>query len=129
VGIATSKGASSSAEQVFDMLLCDSVNEVFNAVLGKIAGQALLDAVKRHTSLELEDFPEKPNLVDQALTAHMGKAAKVLERKILRTVTGKTSAGTAPIENDHFDFAVEINRIREQFLKRKQAANHPRTLE
>lgn len=127
--IVSSKGASSGAEQAFDMLLCDCVTEVFNSVLGRIAGQALLDAVKRHTSLELKDFPGKPNLIDQALTAHLGKAAKVLERKILRTVTRKISAGTAPAENDQFDFATEISRAKEQFLKRKQAANHPRTLE
>jgi hypothetical protein len=127
VEIASSRAASSGAERVFDMLLCDSLTEVFNTVLGRIAGQALLDAVKRHTSLELEDFPAKPNLLDEALTALTGKAAKVLERKILKTVTGKISGGTEPVENE-FDFAAEISKAKQQFLKRKQAANHPRTL-
>ncbi len=127
--IVSSKGASSCAEHVFDTLLCDSVAEVFSAVLGKIAGQALLDAVKRYTSLELQELAEKPTLVDEALRAHMGRAAKVLERKILRAVSGKASAGVPPTENDQFDFADEIEKVREQFLRRKKAANRPHPLE
>jgi len=111
------------------MLLCESITGVFNAVLGKIAGEALLDAVRNYTSLEVKDFAGNPGLVHEALTAHMGKAAKVLERRILRVINGKTLTGSPPVENCEFDFPVEISKAKEQFLRRKQAANHPRTLD
>lgn len=125
----TSKPTSSSAEQVFGILMSESVIEVFNGVLGKIAGQALLDAVRRDTSLDIKDFLEEPDLLDHALMAHLGRAGKVLERKILKTLASKTRAGTPPVETDHFNFALEVEKVRNQFLKRKQAASHPQTLE
>ena len=125
---ATSKRASSTAEQVFDALLRDSLTEVFTGVLGKTAGQALLDVVQRHTSLETNDLPGRPDLVDQALMKHLGSGAKVLERKILRTLAKKT-AGVAPGETDQFDFASQVEKAKIQFLKRKQAGNRPNTLE
>lgn len=129
MGVTASKRPSSRAEQVFDMLLCDSVTEVFNKVLGQIAGQALLDAVRRHASLEVEDFPRKPDVLDRALVATMGSSAQVLERKILKTLTGKAAAGTPPSENLRFDFASEIEKVKEQFLKGKQAAVQPHTVD
>lgn len=124
----TSKRAPSTAEQAFDVLLRDSLTEVFTGVLGKTAGQALLDVVKSHTSLETKDLPGRPDLVDQALMKHLGLCAKVLERKILRTLAWKT-AGVAPGETDRFDFASEVEKARIKFLKRKQAGNRPNTLE
>jgi len=124
-----SKGAYSIAENVFDTLLRDSVVETFNGTLGKIAGQALVDAVKRHTSSDMEHVLEKPELIDQALIAHLGIAAQVLERRILKTLVGKTGAGTAPQGTDRFSFASEVEKNREQFLKRKAAGGQPHTLE
>jgi len=129
VEISRSKGASSSTEQLFDTLLRDSVTQTFSGVLGKVAGQALLDAVKAQTSLETDDFPQRPDLLDQALRAHLGAAARVLERKILRTLTAKTASGIARNETEPFDFASEIENVRKQFLKRKQAGNQPQILE
>jgi len=129
VEISMSRGASSSTEQLFDMLLHDSVTEVFNGVLGAIAGRALLDAMKRHTSLEIEDLSRKPGLLDQALATHLGSAAKVLERRILKTLAAKTVTGFAPREASRLDFAFEVDNVRKQFLKRKQAANQPQILE
>jgi hypothetical protein len=129
VEIARSKGASSSAEQLFDTLLRDSVTQTFSGVLGKIAGQALLDAVKAQTSLETDGLPRRPDLLDQALRAHLGSAARVLERKILRALAAKTANGIARSETEPFDFASEIENIRKQFLKRKQAGNQLQILE
>jgi hypothetical protein len=129
VEIARSKGASSSTEQLFDTLLRDSVTQTFSGVLGKIAGQALLDAVKAQTSLETDGLPQRPDLLDQALRAHLGSAARVLERKILRALTAKTASGIARSETEPFDFASEIENIRKQFLKRKQAGKQPQILE
>ncbi len=125
----TSRGVTSGAEQVFDTLLRDSVMEVFNGVLGRVAGQALLDAVKRDTSLEMMDLSRKPDLLDQRLVAHLGLAAKVLERRILNTLTSKTVAGVARHQADTFDFATEVEKVRKQFLERKQAAKQPQILE
>jgi len=129
VEISASKGVSSSAEQLFDTLLHDSVTEVFNGVLGMIAGPALIDAVKRDTSLEMRDLSRKPDLLDQALVAHLGSAAKVLERKILKTLATKTVTGFAPREASRLDFSLEVENVRKQFLKRKQAANQAQILE
>ena len=120
---------SSSADQVFGMLMSESVIEVFDGVLGKIGGQALLDAVRKDASLEIKDFLEDPDLLDHALMAHMGWAGKVLERKILKRLARKTAAGTPAVETDYVNFASEVEKVRKQFLKRKQAASHPQTLE
>jgi hypothetical protein len=124
-----SKGASSSTEQLFDTLLRDSLTQTFSEVLGRIAGQALLDAVKAQTSLKTEGLPRRPDLLDKALTAHLGSAARVLERRILRTLAAKTATGIVPNETVPSDFASEIEKIRKQFLKRKQAGNQPQILE
>ncbi len=129
VELVAARGASSSAEQTFDTLVCDAVTEVFTVVLGNIAGQALIEAVKRHTSLEIKDLPRRPDLLDQALKAHMGSPAIVLERKILRTLAGKATPGTTPSGSDPLDLASEIEKIRQEFLRRKQAGNLPHTLE
>lgn len=127
--VARSKGVSSSAEQVFDGLLCDSVTQVFNGALGPIAGAALLDALKRYASLELKDIPAKPELLHEALQYHLGPVARVLERKILATLTKKAAVGTAPCETERFVFAQEVANVRRQFLRRKQACNQPKILE
>lgn len=124
-----SKGAYSSTEYVFDTLLHDSVIEVFNGTLGKIAGQALVDALKRHTSMEIKNLLEKPDLLDQALVAHLGLVTGVLERKILKTLAEKSAVGALSQHTNRFTFASEVEKIREQFLKRKQAADQPRPLE
>lgn len=129
VEITRSKGAFSSAEQTFDALLRDSVTQTFKGTLGPIAGQALLDAVKAHASLETEDFPRRPDLLDKALGAHLGSITKVLERMILKTLATKTATGTAPHEGTSFDFASEIDKIKKNFLNRKQAGNQPQVLE
>jgi len=129
VEIARSKGASSSTEQLFLELLGDSVTQTFSEILGPIAGQALVDAVKTHTSLNAEDLPQRPGVLDQALRAYLGSAAGVLERRILRTLTGKTLTGIAPGEGKPFDFASEVQKTRKQFLKRKRARNQPQVLE
>jgi len=124
-----SKEAYSIAENVFDTLLHDSVVDTFNETLGKIAGQALVDAVKRHTSSDMEHLLGKPELIDQALIAHLGIAAQVLERRVLKTLVSKTGAGTARRGTDRFSFASEVEKIKEQFLQRKQAGGQPHTLE
>jgi len=129
VEITAPKGISASAEQVFDLLLQESVTDVFNGVLGKIGGQALLDAIRMHSSLEARDFPRKPDLLDQALEVLLGSTAKVLERRILKTLAAKTSIGVAPLESDQFDFASEVEAAKKQFLRRKQAGSHPPRLE
>jgi len=129
VEVNKSRGASSSAEQLFDGLLRDSVSQVFTGTLGPIAGQALLDALSKHTSLELKDIPEKPQLLDEALRSHLGSVAGVLERKILRTLTKNAAAGVAPSETERFDFALEVEDIKRQFLRRKEAGNQPQILE
>jgi len=127
--VTASKPTSSNAEQVFRMLMSESVIEVFNGVLGKIGGQALLDAVRRDASLEKGDVLENPEQLDRSLIAHLGRAGKILERKILKTLASRTAAGTLSVETDYFDFALEVEKVRRQFLKRKQAASHPQTLE
>ena len=124
-----SRGAYSSTEYVFDALLHDSVVEVFNGTLGKIAGQALVDALERHTSMEIKNLLEEPDLLDQALVAHLGQVTGVLERKILKTLAEKSAVGAMPQETNRLTFASEVEKIREQFLKRKQAADQPQTLE
>lgn len=124
-----SRGASSSAEQVFGALLGDSVTQVFNGTLGPIAGQALFDALSKHTSLELKDIIAKPQLLDEGLKTHLGSVARVLERRILETLAKKAAAGVAPSETGRFDFAKEVENVKRQFLKRKQAGNHPKILE
>jgi hypothetical protein len=118
-----------SAEYVFEGLLHDSVIEVFNGILGKIAGQALLEAVMRHSPSPTEDPLEKPVLLHQVLISHLGSVAQVLERKILKTLAGKTAAGVAPQETDRVDFVSEVEKIREQYLRRKQACDQPQTME
>jgi hypothetical protein len=129
VEITRSKGASSSTEQLFLELLGDSVTQTFSEVLGSIAGQALLDAVETHTSLKAEYLPQRPDVLDQALRAYLGSAAGVLERRLLRTLTGKTLTGIAPGEGKPFDFTSEVEKIKKQFLKRKRARNQPQILE
>ena len=125
----TSRGVYASAEYVFEGLLHDSVIEVFNGILGKIAGQALLEAVMRHSPSQTEDPLEKPILLHQVLISHLGSVAQVLERKILKTLAGKTAAGVAPQETDRVDFVSEVEKIREQYLRRKQACDQPQTME
>ena len=126
---AASKGAYASAEYVFDNLLHDSVTEVFNGVLGKTAGQALVEAVKRHSPSQTEDPLEKPVLLHQVLVSHLGAVARVLERKILKTLAGKTASGIAPRETDRVDFVSEVEKIRKQFLRRKQSCDRPQAME
>ncbi len=123
------RGAYASAEYVFEGLLHDSVIEVFNGILGKIAGQALLEAVKRHSPSQTEDPLGRPVLLHQVLISHLGSVAQVLERKILKTLAGKTAAGVAPQETDRVDFVSEVEKIREQFLRRKKACDQPQTME
>jgi len=118
-----------SAERVFDSLLSDSVIEVFNGTLGKIAGQALLDVVKAQTPPDNADPLRRPDLLDQVLISHLGLVARVIERKILKTLAGNTSAGAVPDATNHFDFAAEVEKVRLQFLKRKQMGCQPQTLE
>jgi len=129
VEMTASKGACSGSEYAFDTLLHDSVIEVFNGTLGKIAGQALVDALKRHTSMEIKNLLEKPDLLDQALVAHLGLVTGVLERKILKRLAEKSAVGVLPQETNRFIFASEVEKIRDQFLKRKQAADQPQPLE
>jgi hypothetical protein len=124
-----SRGAFASAEYAFEGLLHDSVIDVFNGTLGKIAGQALLEAVKRHSLSQTEDPLGKPALLHQVLTSHLGSVARVLERKILKTLAGKAAAGVAPRETDRFDFVSEVEKIKKQFLKRKQSCDQPQTME
>jgi hypothetical protein len=123
------RGAHSSVDHAFQALLHDSVTEVFNGTLGKIAGQALLEAIKRYTASETEESLEQPELLNQALTAHLGVVAKVLERRILATLGKKTAAAPVLRENEHIDFALEVEKIRKQFLARKQAADQPYAME
>jgi len=123
------RGAYASAEYVFEGLLHDSVIEVFNGILGKIAGQALLEAVKRHNPSQTEDPLGRPVLLHQVLSSHLGSVAQVLERKILKTLAGKTAAGVAPQETDRVDFVSEVEKIRKQFLRRKKACDQPQTME
>lgn len=127
--ITKSKGVTSTAEQVFGGLLQDSVTEVFNGTLGPIAGQALLDAVKRYSSLELKDVLARPQLLDEALKRHLGSVARVLERSILRTLARKAAVGIVPFEGEHFDFAREVETVSGQFLKRKQTRTQTHLLE
>jgi len=124
-----SRGVYASAEYVFEGLLHDSVIEVFNGILGKIAGQALLEAVMRHSPSPTEDPLERPVLLHQVLISHLGSVAQVLERKILKTLAGKTAAGVAPQGTDRVDFVSEVEKIREQYLRRKQACDQPQTME
>ncbi|HXZ97974.1 MAG TPA: hypothetical protein VED24_01255 [Candidatus Acidoferrum sp.] len=114
---------------MFDTLLRDSVTQTFGEVLGRIAGQALLDAVKAQTCLEIEGLSRRPDLLDKALEAHLGSAARVLERRMLRILTTKTATGITLSENERSDFASVVEKIRKQFLKRKQAGNQPQILE
>jgi len=123
------RGVHASAEYVFEGLLHDSVIEVFNGILGKIAGQALLETVKRHSPSQTEDPLGRPVLLDQVLISHLGSVAQVLERKILKTLAGKTAAGVAPQEAGRVDFVSEVEKIREQFLRRKQACDRPQAME
>jgi len=109
--------------------LHDSVTEVFSGTLGKIAGEALLEAIKKRAPSEGEDPLERPELLDQILIAHLGLVAQVLERRILRTLVGKTSTAASLRENERVDFPLEVEKIREQFLRRKQAADRPQALE
>jgi len=129
VEITRSRGVSSTAEQVFGGLLQDSVTQVFSGTLGPIASQALLDAVKRYSSLELKDTVANPQLLDEALKRHLGSVARVLERKILETLARRAAVGVARFEREHFDFAQEVETVKKQFLKRKQAGNQPQILE
>jgi hypothetical protein len=126
---AASRGAYASAEYAFEGLVHDSVIEVFNGILGKIAGQALLEAVKRQSLSRTEDPLVKPALLHQVLVSHLGSVARVLERKILKTLAGKAAAGVAPRETDRFDFVSEVEKIKKQFLRRKQACDQPQTME
>jgi hypothetical protein len=123
------KGAYSSAEYAFEALLRDSVIEVFNGTLGKIAGQALLEAIKKHAPSEAKDPLERPDILDQLLIAHLGLVAQVLERKILRTLGSKTATLAAPREDARIDFPSEVEKIRKQFLRRKKAGDQPQPLE
>jgi hypothetical protein len=118
-----------SAEYVFEGLLHDSVIEVFNGILGKIAGQALVEAVERHSPSHTEDPLGRPVLLHQALISHLGSVAQVLERKILKTLAGKAAAGVAPQETDCVDFVSGVEQIRKQFLRRKKACDQPQTME
>jgi len=127
--VTTTKGVHSGAEHVFDGLFRDSVIEVFNGTLGKIAGQALLEAVKKHAPLQTDDPLERPDLLDQMLIAHLGLVAQVLERMILRTLGSKTATLAAPREDARIDFPSEVEKIRKQFLKRKKAGDQPHSLE
>lgn len=124
-----SKGAYSSAEYAFETLLRDSVIEVFNGTLGKIAGQALLDAIRKRAQSDAGDPLERPDFMHQMLIAHLGLVAQVLERKILRTLGSKAAIAAAPKENTGIDFPSEVEKIRKQFLNRKKAANRPQALE
>jgi hypothetical protein len=126
---ASSKGAYASAEYAFDALLHDSVIEVFNETLGNIAGEALLEAVRNRTSSKTEDPLEKPDLLHQLLIGHLGAAAHVLERRIVKTLASKTVAAIALRETDRADFVSEVGEIRKRFLKRKQSCNRPQTIE
>ena len=126
---AASKGAYASADYVFDTLFRDSVTEVFNGILGQMAGQALIEAVKRHSPSQTEDPLEKPVLLHQVLFSHLGAVAQVLERKILKTLAGKTASGIAPRETDRVDFVSEVEKIRKQFLRRKQSCDRPQAME
>lgn len=128
VAVAT-KGTHPSAEPVFDALLRDSVTEVFNGTLGKIAGQALLEAVKKHAPLQTDDPLIRPDLLDQILIAHLGLVAQVLERKILKTLASKTATVTSSGADARIDFASEVEKIRKQFLRRKLAGDRSQTLE
>ena len=123
------RGVQAGAEYAFEGLLHDSVIEVSNGILGKIAGQALLEAVKKHSPSPTEDPLGRPVLLHQLLNSHLGSVAQVLERKILKTLAGKTSAGVAPRETNRVDFVSEVEKIREQFLRRKQACDQPQTME
>ena len=127
--VTRSRGASSGAEHIFGVLLGDSVTQVFNGTLGPIAGQALSDALKRHTSLELDDIIARPQLLDEALKCHLGSVTRVLERRILETLAKKTAAGVALSRTEHFDFVQEIENVKRQFLVRKKAGNQPQILE
>jgi hypothetical protein len=124
-----SRGAHASAEYAFEGLLHDSVIEVFNGILGKIAGQALIEAVRKQSSAQTEDPLDKPDLLHQVLVSHLGSVARVLERKILKTLAGKAAVGVAPRETDRFDFVSEVEKIKKQFLRRKQACDQPQTME
>jgi hypothetical protein len=123
------RGTHSSAEYVFRALLHDSVTEVFSGTLGKIAGEALLEAIKKHAPPDGEDPLERPELLDQTLVAHLGLVAQVLERRILRTLGNKTAIPGTLRENGRIDFPSEVEKIRKQFIRRKQAADRPQALE
>jgi len=126
---AASRGAYASAEYAFETLLHDSVTEVFNGTLGRIAGQALLEAVRRHSPSQTEDPVARPALLQQVLVSHLGSVAQVLERKILKTLAGKAAVNNAPQETARVDFAVEVEKIRRQFLRRKQSCDRPQAME
>jgi hypothetical protein len=123
------KRAYSCAEYAFETLLRDSVVEVFNGTLGKIAGQALHDAIKRRAPPNGKDPLERPDFLHQMLIAHLGLVAHVLERKILRTLSNKTATAAPPSENTRVDFPSEVEKIRKQYLKRKKAGDQPQALE
>ena len=123
------RGAYSSAEYAFQALLHDSVTDVFNGTLGKIAGGALLEAIKKNAPSEGEDPLERPELLDQILIAHLGLVAQVLERRILKTLGSKAAAAASLRENERIDFPLEVEKIRKHFLKRKQAADQPQAVE
>jgi hypothetical protein len=55
--------------------------------------------------------------------------AQVLERKILKTLAGKTAAGVAPQETGRVDFVSEVEKIKKQFLRRKKACDQPQIME
>ena len=107
----------------------DSVTEVFSGTLGKIAGEALLEAIKKRAPSEGEDPLERPELLDQALVALLGLVTQVLERRILRTLGNKTAVPGTLRENGRIDFPSEVEKIRKQFIRRKQAADRPQAVE
>jgi hypothetical protein len=88
-------------------------------ILGKQVSEVVIDYLEEKHAIQLEDTVDNPLILDQVLEDAINGGRRIVERKMIKTLNKKLKIRNNIIEPNQSDFAENILKLREFYLKRK----------
>ena len=88
-------------------------------ILGKQVSEVVINYLEEKHAIHLEDTVDNPLILDQVLEDAINGGRRIVERKIIKTLKKKLKIRNNIIEPNQSDFAENILKLRELYLKRK----------
>ena len=87
-------------------------------ILGKQVSEVVMNYLEEKHAIQLENTVDNPMILDQVLEDAINGGRRIVERKIIKTLNKKLKIRNNIIESNQFDFADNIIKLRELYLKR-----------